>query len=298
MSDNILENGQTAIISASEARSMSTWTDEKKDEFVKTFKLRTEAALYILATTAGYLHERGVRRRFLSGKHEKLINEVVPNALHHDDDSYYKERTLYGGRTHDEITEIASKRADEILANLPPLKQALNVIDTATAKMIDEHEALQKKLQVLKDTLDDLSGAVDMSDMDQKMTIGEFRKHINDIKTKKKKLLAELSEGGAELQKLDVTISKNLYSGIPGLSDALIKVINEHYERITALRAVTRRVEEKVKFGDSPEAVTLLEHFEKDEVEISTAIKAEFDAALQKLNLSKKQLSGKKQKGK
>jgi hypothetical protein len=92
---------------------------------------------------------------------------------------------------------------------------------------------------------------------------------------------------GEELQEMEIRISKALYAGIPGISDAIIKVINEHYERITALGNMCRRVSERVAFGDSAEALSLLSFFEKDEATVSDTIQAEFDAALVKLNLTK-----------
>ena len=51
---------------------------------------------------------------------------------------------------------------------------------------------------------------------------------------------------------------------------------------------MSRRVSERVAFGDSDGALSLLEFFEKDEAVVSDNIQAEFDTALEKLHLSKK----------
>jgi hypothetical protein len=85
---------------------------------------------------------------------------------------------------------------------------------------------------------------------------------------------------------LDNQINKALYLGLPGLSDAVIKVVADHLERAVAFDQTTRRVTEKVLFGDSEAAMELLKGFERDEVTVSDNIKAEFSAAMLKLGIA------------
>lgn len=75
---------------------------------------------------------------------------------------------------------------------------------------------------------------------------------------------------------------------MPGLAEAVVDVIQQHLDRSKALDAMSRRVEEQVRFGDSDAALELLRHFEADESRISDNVKASFDDALKKLKLSVK----------
>lgn len=284
MSDSILENNDAQLILASETKSMALWSETKRDEFVDTFTKRANAAAMILILTADTIWERAANRKFVGGKHYSKVKRVCLEYGQKYD------------RNYNELKEIAEQRAAEILKNLPPLKQAVQVIDPDTAKLIDERDTLQADMQVKKDKLDDLSEIVSLDELDQKMTIGDFRKLVKSRQREKSDLLHELTQDGYRLQGLEETITKRLYSGIPGLSDSIVTVINEHYERVTALLALNRRVAERVKFGDSAEALTLLEHFEHDEVKVSEKVGAEFAKALDILNVSKKQLKKGKSK--
>jgi hypothetical protein len=280
MADSLLEGDNAALIATSDSRSMVLWTDEKKKDFLKTFYERTGTAKRILYYTAVEISNLAHNRRFLSRKHLNQIDRVSVKCPYYNWDN--------AGRTEDEVQKIGKERADSIIKNLPSLNSALKVVDSDTAELIEKYEVLKAELQAVKDALDDASEDIELEDLDPNMTIAEFRKFIKDNEELRFKLVRQSSEKGLELQNLDRTICKRLYAGVPGISEALIKIINEHYERITALGQVERRVEERVKFGDSPEALSILEHFEKDEVSISDNVKAEFEKALEALQISKK----------
>jgi hypothetical protein len=153
---------------------------------------------------------------------------------------------------------------------------------------MDRRDALLEKGQKLADELAEVGDKVSMSDCDQDMTIGAFRKMIKDRDAKKRSLVAQLDEIGKEGCALEAAIGKALYAGLPGLTEAVIKVVNNHNDRATALCQVMRRVEEKVMFGDSAQALEILSTFEKDEVSVSEEVRAEFGLAMEKLSLSKK----------
>jgi hypothetical protein len=107
-------------------------------------------------------------------------------------------------------------------------------------------------------------------------------------------LIAKLDEIGKEGQSLDSRINKFLYNGLPGLSDAVIRVVIEYIERYTGFSALNRRVAEQVKFGDSEAAMEMLRTFEKDEVKVSSDIQGQFDAALDALKVAAKRSPAKK----
>lgn len=279
--DALLDTSNTSLINMADTRPIAFWADNKKNEFLKTFKERVEVAAWLLEHTAHVIIDKAIDRKFISNKHTRNIQCVSAVITNSNCGSLH-------GRNWDELQKIAEERANTVLKKLPILKNAIKVVDAETFKLLEQYDRDQKSLQEKKDTLDELSGTIDMNELDQNMTIGAFRKYVKKIEADRASLLAQLSREGRALQELDVTISKRLYAGIPGISEAIIKVINQHYERITALQAMTRRVEEQVKFGDSAQALELLKHFEKDEAIVSDTVQAEFDEALKKLALYKK----------
>jgi hypothetical protein len=286
MSDQLLDSNTTALITASDAKTMALWADDKKRDFIGTFEKRVEVATFIVYQTAAELTNAALERRFISRKHLNSIKTTSPTNKSHR--GYYYQGDLIGGRSYDELFKIAKERAADIIKKLPALKDAVKIIDAETFKLIEEHKELKDKLTAKNEKLMELSEPVVMADLDQSMTLKEFQAYVKKLHADKAKLQSEIYADGRELQERDITISKRLYAGLPGISEAIISVINEHYERITGLEATCRRVAERVSFGDSPEALSLLEHFEKDELTISDKIQAEFDTALAKLNLSKK----------
>jgi hypothetical protein len=288
--DPILAGDSTELITSADARSMALWADDKKKAFVDTFKSRAKVAAYILQLTAHTIMTKAMDRRFISYKHQKQINQVSVSDPYDRvfEQGYWQHRSTVGGRNPQELQKIAAERADDVLKKLPVLKDAVKIIDNDTFKLIEDHKALKEVFEANQEKLNDLSEPVVMSELDQNMTLGEFKKYIKKLQESKQALLTEVSKQGRELQEMDATIYKKLYNGLPGLSDAIVKVINEHYERITALDSTIRRVEERVQFGDSVEALQMLEYFEKDEVTVSDTIQAEFTAALEQLKLSVK----------
>jgi hypothetical protein len=299
--DNLLDDGNTGLILASDAKSMALWDDPKKREFKETFEQRAQCAEFILHRTASRITELAMTRKFISRKHLSRIRQIsytFHNGYYPSRGGAWVEPLNFGGRSQDDMRAVANERAEAILKNLPSLRKAVAVIDTTTAKNMDRLAIVKERLQAVKDELDDLSEVIDLRQMDPALTIGQLLKQVDDVRDNKEKLTKEFEKLGRESQALDDAISKALYTGIPGLSDAIIKIVNDHYERITALQNMTRRVGERILFGDSPEALELLAHFEQDELTVSASIQKEFAKALEVLNLSKKQIAAPKKKKK
>jgi hypothetical protein len=63
-------------------------------------------------------------------------------------------------------------------------------------------------------------------------------------------------------------------------------LILDHFEKANAFSNMSRRVCEKVQFGDSEAALELLQTFEKDEVTIREDVRVQFDRALSTLKLA------------
>jgi len=195
------------------------------------------------------------------------------------------------GRDPEEILHLADQRAKTLLAELPPLKQAVRVIDAETAKKIEKIERLKAKAEGLQEELEQLPAQIDMADDEyQDMKVSEFRAEVQKLFDTRNKLVKDMNKAGTEAHDLEIAVSKALYKGLPGLSDAVIDVIKVHLERKTALDQMQRRVTEQVKFGDSEAATDLLAQFEKDEVAVSDELKTKLNAAMASLKASVKAL--------
>jgi hypothetical protein len=301
--DHLLDSRPNDLLNLSNSDEMMLWTDEKRKEFVVMFHQRVKVARAILLWSAHLILDRAHTRQFIGPRHFNLLGYhphcSFPTHELYDD---RRESAVYGnpprgigGRPQEEIFEIAQQRAEEILSNLPPIKEAVRIIDPETANMIDKKEKLKKKGEELNIKLEEASVPIIMSELNPKMQIGDFLALVKEKDTHRRKLLDKLDEIGREGSELEIAISKRLFKGLPGLAEAVIDVVKNHQDRAKALDAMGRRVEEQVRFGDSDAAKDLLKHFEKDEAQISQNVKNQFAAALEKLKLlgKKKRLTAK-----
>ena len=291
MSDHVSEI--TALTTQLSNDNLALWSDEKKQSFVDTFDARIRVARYILIETADKIFEKALGKHFISEKHRKGLPDkfaVTPSDLWDvTKDRYgYQNHESIGGRPHEELDTIADERAGEIIDQLPRLNDAVRILSPAVSLMIEKKTKLLAKGKEIFTAAEELAGSIDMADLDQDMTLAKFRQMVKDREKKRLSLLSKLDEIGTEGNELESKINKFLYDGLPGLSDAVIKVINDYIDRAAGFSGLNRRVGEQVKFGDSEAAMEMLKTFEKDEVKISTDIKAQFDAALQALKVAAK----------
>jgi len=292
--DQMLEQTPSAMLAKISEGTMASWDDDKKKDFVDLFERRSKTAQYILKQTALIIISKAHNRHFIGQRvHDELSEKAHTHGLY-DVRGNYNNPQEVGGRTLSELDSIAEERAQLILEELPPIQKAVAIIDPDTAKMMKDREKIIRDLRSLKDELFTVPTTVSMREVDQSMTIGAFLEHIEELEDKRTKIVRKMQKAGSKGQELDSVINKRLYNGLPGLSEAVAKVATQYIERATGLNATTRRVEERVKFGDDEGAVELLKGFEKDEVTISSSVKAEFASALEKLSL----LGAKKKKTK
>jgi hypothetical protein len=270
-----------------------SWSEEKRKDFVKTFNDRVKVAQFVLLETASKVLQKATTKQFISAKHTRGLLEIdnqksalVDGVTHGRYSAYYGDGAKIGGRIASELCQIATERADRILENLPGLKEAVRVISPEVAKMIEKRESLFEHGKQLMVQAEEVSGSVDMDDFPPSTTLAKFKAMLKDREKKRKTLMEKLSETGDEGVALDKKINKFLYSGLPGLSEAVVKVIKDHVERATAFSAMDRRVSEQVQYGDSEAALQLLKGFERDEVTVSDEIKSQFDNALKVLKLA------------
>ena len=265
----------TALIKQLETDSMATWTDDRREKFVKLFNTRTCTSQWLLNETARCMIEIAQRRSFISTKHCNKLYGLQKCSTRQNLD-----------RQESELRPIAQEKAKLILQGLPTLKKAISIIDPETSKMVGEKIKLEATGQKYLDQINELSQDIIMADLDQTMTIGIFRATVKKRDRRRKSYVNKLVDLGEELNTLTKDIDKRLHSGIPGLTEAVMKAVTSCFEKATAIGEVNRRVHEQVMFGDSEAAKEILQSFESNELEVSDTIKAEFKEALVKLKLT------------
>jgi hypothetical protein len=285
----------TAMTQALPTTALATWSETRQNEFVRTFADRSQASRYILLRAAYIILETAERRHFIGPKHvirakEGRSDYFNSNEFLTEDDARrhcYRVSSV-GGRRVEELETLAQERADEVLTNLPTLKDAVAVIDVETAKKLARLEVLKEQGNKNLEELNEVTQTIIISELPDTMTMLEFRTMVKDREKRRRTLIDRLNDLGEEGARLESEVYKRLYQGLPGLSDAVVTVVREHFERATAMDAMTRRVGEHVKFGQNDAAVELLRHFEKDELTVSANVATTFKTALQKLKLAGK----------
>lgn len=274
----------TALATSLNQDAIATWSDEKRKDFVRVFEDRVRATRYILLATANIVLNRATEKQFITQYHIQALRA----STRIPDQEYDKGHHVYrvGGRPSSELDEIAKAKADEIISKLPGLSAAVRIISPAIAADIEKKNNLRKKGTKLFEETEILAQPVNMAELDQTMSLGDFREFVRKRDRDRRRKCDELDEIGKEIKELETRINAFLYKGLPGLSDAVIDVVKSYVEQVTAFDTLNRRVAEKVLFGDSEAALDLLRGFEKDEVEVSEGIKAKFDAALEVLKVS------------
>lgn len=295
---NIMEDVAGEFLSRVSAAEMVAWSDDKKGEFCSTFEARVRASRTIIRMTALRVLETAESRRFISQRHLRKYRSSRDHGLNNAFGTYHLMdarghngyANTVGGRSIESLADIAQARAKEILDQLPALATVVSVIDPATSAKIRRKEKLQEDCTALAEEIAEVCQPISMSEMAEespKMTLVQFLQLVNDREEKRqsieKKLLKYVTEG----KMLEEVIAKALYKGIPGLSEAIIQAVDDLMAQDDSLDIMSRRVTEKVKFGDSDAALGILQHFEADEVQVKSEIKDKFQKAIDSLNLPK-----------
>lgn len=285
----------SGLLVKAESGTMSSWSDEKRKDFTFLFAQRAHAARAVLFMTAHALAERGVRAHYLS---EASTDKVfAPTGVSRWSCRYPNNDVALSGREHEELLKVAEERAQEILGDLPAVRSAIKIIDPGTAKKMDALAKLKKELAELDATLCSLSKPIHMSDLPRETTIGEFLDNIAALKDAREVCLGKMNKVGTKAQDLERQIDKALIAGIPGIQEAVLDTIKALLDRAAALSQTKRRVEERVQFGDSTEALSILQRFEQDEITGDTDLKKKVKEAMAALQLNKKKpaaIGGKK----
>lgn len=298
MAELIVESNEALMTRLnSEKEGLALWSEQKKNEYTELFNARSRAAKYIQWKAAHKIEEIALRRKFLSVKHvnqfEKDFQLATPQMdpdTRNENNSYrYHQSGMYGGRQIAELDEIAEKLATELLGSMPSLKTAVKVISPETAKQIDQKEKLTEQGQALADEFSGLVSRINMADAEfASMRVSEFIAFCEEREDKRAELVKKMDKVGQEIQDLEDSINKMLYGGLPGLTDAVLKLIKHQLDRAKALSENARRVEEFVKFGDIQSMTDMLAQFDKDELKVEAEVKDEFADAMAKLKKAAK----------
>lgn len=288
MSKDDLNVEGAALVRNIDSVNITTWSDDRRKEFSATFQQRLTSSRFILLKTAHNLARLANERGFLP---HKVSSKFEYPTIAPDAGCGYN---MYGGRQHDELSEIACTRAADMLTALPSLRNAVNVVDAAVARMMDERDGKKARCEELRAEISDLEEEKSLSDYDQNMKLGDFVSMLKDQTKKRNRLLLEVNEIAKEAYELDRKIDRALGDGIPGLTEAIVEMIQSLIDKCNALEQVGRRVHEKVMFGDSSEAMSILSSFEEDEKVVNDNVKDALKDAVAKLGI---ELKGRKKPG-
>ena len=279
----------TALTTQLTSDNLANWSDSRRATFVDTFEKRVKVSQYILFQTAERVAERAKVRHFIGADTLGDIFDKFDSHPFHDraTNGYSNyNRELVGGRPVSELEPIIEERTQEIISALPSLATAVRTLSPVVADQIEKRDKLLEKGKEIYKQVEELGGSLDMDDLDQSMTLADFANLLKDRSRQRAALLTKLDDIGTQGQALTTKINKYLYKGLPGLSEAVAKVVNDYLDRVTMFSTMNRRVSEQVQFGDSQAALDILKSFEQDEAKVSIDIKVLFDTALANLKLS------------
>jgi hypothetical protein len=280
-SDDLLSDA--LILSPLSGTSITMWSEDKRKDFVAVFQARTDVARYILYKTAFIILETASKRYFISPPKFEALRQKLQSVM----PSGGNWRHGCGGRSHEELDIIAQERAADVIDGLPSVIQTFSLLQPDVAKQMVERDKCSAELKVLGEKFAELPTDISMKAMDPEMTIGAFLKHIDDVRQTRDSLVTKMNRVAEKGNELSRIVDKALYSGVPELAKAVTDIVATHCDKILAFGATTRRIEERVLFGDNQAALDILKTFEEDERVVGVEVKTQFQSALDALGLSK-----------
>ena len=272
---------QTALANLPTPDAILTWSDDRRKEFCKTFENRVNVAQRILLDTANHVLKEARKRHFISVKAaQRLENELGEVSRNCRYDYHRNDR---------DVSDVVAKRVRKVIDTLPDEMSAVTIIDPETANKIKQRDEYEDKIRITYDKLQELPVTYELDDPNyESMTVAEFRAMVKNTVNERANCIDLLREYKAQYDVLDKQIAIKLYSGLPGLSDAVVSVVKTMLTRAKDFGPTMRRVHETVMFGDSIAATTLLAGFEKDEQTVSDEYLTTLRDGLEALKLGKK----------
>jgi hypothetical protein len=223
--------------------SIAAWSDDKKKQFCELFAQRVKASRYILRGIAHRVVNK-TRTSFMLGQRKASELEGQFSSRHDFFDvqdngrGYHHRLNTIGGRDYSELCEVIEERTKEIVRNLPPVVQAIEVIDKVTAERMRQRDDLVKECEELRDQLTEVCEPVSMKSIAEthpKTTLLEFLSMLDTKEQNRQRLVATITSKMTEGVRLESEISKAMYKGLPGLSEAIVEVVNGMLEQDKAL---------------------------------------------------------------
>jgi hypothetical protein len=288
----------------SSSGAIAAWSDDKKKDYVKLFKKRAAASMYILRNSAYTLATKARDKQFLG---QPRYNKLVEDCNRFAGDDVVRSRGNYYDRDYNEgeawretydrsktdLDSIVTERVNALLRNLPSLNAAMAILDPDTLKRIERRDQLKEMGQELTEKFEELSTDIRMKELPRTMTIGDFLDKVEALEKERKDLLEQLQKIGEEGQDHERAINKALFKGLPGIGEEIESVVKELYQQSRDLGVTCRDVENVVLYGDNEAALKILEAFKADERKIATEIGQRFQKGLELLKLK---LNGRRKK--
>lgn len=277
----------------SEGAGLALWSEDKKKEFCALFKDRSACAQFVLASSTKLIIEAAEQRYFINSRQALDLGAKV-------EETNYRHSSNYG-RSYHELQQVAQERAALVIAELPNKHETWEVLKPEVAEKMRKVDEIEKELSKISAKFDTLPTEVRISDMPETMTLKEFKAHVNKIRDTRDDCLKKMNRLAHDGNELNRQIDKELYAGNKDLATALRKLVDVNVTKIKGLSATTRRVEERVLYGDNQAALELLQGFERDELEVTKSVTSEFTGVLDRLGIGKAQrkaLKGKRSKKK
>lgn len=289
---NALATSVREELSMGSSDAMHTWDTERRKLFDQTLRKRASANNAVLKASA--------MRVLMAARHRRFISETQFQRAHAEISSAAIESlevaAQVSGRTPEELMKVADERAKDIINQMPTLKEALRVMAPHLVKPLAEKDGLSEELHTLDKTYVEQSKQIVMSEVDQSMTLGQFRQLIVDREKAREKTHARMKTLADKLTTLERQIAEVLVKGVPELADEILKTAHAQVERALELGQMSRRIGESVMFGDSESAQKILAEYESDELKTSAEFKTMFSKALERLQLKGPKATTKKKK--
>lgn len=275
---------------------MASWSDERRRDFCKAFDGRVRASQVILAETASRLLSEAKRLGLVNEGAMRDFHPHHPPVDGEQQGRHWREH-IWGGRAYGELQKIAHERAAELLKQIPAAKKLHSVLDAEVGKAMEERDRLVEEGKKVYAKLMAVAQPVRLSDLDPGTTVAEVLKAAERRQAESKRLARELEDINEAATKLEEKIVIRTAKGVPGVKDAIVAVVKQHIRKAEELGPVSRRVEERVQFGDSAAATELLRTFEQDEAKAAGEDSSQLRAAADKiLALAPAQAPAKKQR--
>lgn len=277
-----------------DALAFQSWSDDRRNQFCEAFHDKIRASQYIIYLVADSLLRKTLDNHMLNGRRSGDLGKFV-RTISVTDDYHYKKQGSWdhvGGRSKEELAEVATGQVKEILNDLPKMVDIVQVLDKTTADRIRERDSLVAECTALRDELAETCQVVSLTteaENNPKMTLREFVDSMKKRESRRVKIVNLLNEKLKEGARLDGEIAKSLYKGVPGLSEAVESTIRDLVDQAATLNITGRKVEEKIKFGDCEAALQILQSFEKDETQVKAQYANRIREAVQKLGLPVKE---------